>query len=71
MNGSGKFNLNVAEAQQWAKNVLIFASPLLILALTQFQATGKVDTMLLVGAFVQALIDLLKKFATDNTKRVF
>lgn len=70
MKGSDTFNLNWAEVKRWLKNAALFSSPLVILALTQFQTTGVVDWKLVAGAAVQIIIDLLRKYLADNTRKV-
>lgn len=68
MKPSGRFELNSDDIKKWLKNVLIFSSPLLIIALTELQKGTPIDKIapLLYAASINALIDLLKKFVSGN-----
>lgn len=51
-----------------AKNALLFASPLLILALTELQAGKSFEDIykLLLAAVINIVIDLLRKFKNES-----
>lgn len=51
-----------------AQNALLFASPLLILALTELQAGKSFEDIykLLVAAVINIVIDLLRKFKNES-----
>lgn len=50
--------------KRWAKNILIFSSPLLILFLTELQKGTDVKqaAVLVYAALINAVIDLLRKY---------
>ena len=68
--GNGQFQLNVEDVKKWAKNIILFAGPALLIGMTMYQQTGNIQTAR--TAFMVALygivVDLLRKFLADNTK---
>jgi len=68
MKQSPSGSLNSQDWKQWGKNTLIFSAPLLILFLTQVQAGVDIKTALslVLAAFINALIDLLRKYSAGK-----
>ena len=68
MKPSERFTLNNQDWQKWGKNVLVFASPILILILTELQNGKTLEELkpLVYAVVIQALIDLFKKFISGK-----
>lgn len=71
MKPAPRFTLNQDDVNKWAKNLLIFSAPLLIVFLTQLQAGVPLDKAVytLYGALINALIDILRKFTDGEMKK--
>lgn len=68
MKPSPRYTLNKEDWKKWGRNVLIFSSPLLILFLMEIQkgTSPKVALTLVYAAFLNAIIDLLKKYVSGK-----
>jgi len=51
-----------------ARAILIWTTPLIITALTQYQTQWYVDWQIVLWLAISALIDLLRRLKTDYTK---
>lgn len=64
---SAKWTLNKKDFAKWGRNILLFASPSIVVLLTTIQTGG--DLTLAKGAFIQAIlaafIDLFKKLQAE------
>ena len=65
---SAENQLRRQDIERVARNALIFAAPLIILALTELQRGTELRVVvgIVAGAGVQVLIDLLRKFLNEN-----
>lgn len=65
---SERFTLNSTDMKKWAKNALIFSGPLLLMFLYEVQKGTPAEEViiLLKGAGLQMMIDLLKKWLSEN-----
>ncbi|MDQ3008824.1 MAG: hypothetical protein M3Q81_04485 [bacterium] len=65
---SERFKLTIQDMKKWARNVLLFTAPSLIIFLGAINQGVPIEQagLVLQAALLNACIDLLKKFVTEN-----
>lgn len=66
---SKKYSLDEVDIEKWTKNLIIFSTPCLIAFLTELSAGKSISESLpyIYIAFINALLDILKKWQEGET----
>ena len=63
---SGRFELTASDIERWAKNILTFSLPALIVFLTALRSGVSVQEAAFAMITSQVVIDLFKKWLSEN-----